>query len=245
MMFMAGLYFLSGLMYHTQRGRASLTPDFFIARRPLPLAVLLLGPTGAGKTPLGIAAAVSGLWGKRCRHFDFGENLRRTAAAETARFRLTGVDLAVIRRSLATGALLEDAQFPIAARIFRGFLRAARAGPDDLILLNGLPRHAGQSRDMDRLVRVIAVVRLEAGAAVIRERIRRNTGGDRAGRIDDSLAEIRKKLEIYRRRTRPLVAHYRGRGAEIVRLRVGARTSAETMLSRLERKSVLRERGGR
>jgi adenylate kinase family enzyme len=210
---------------------------------PLPPAVLLIGPTGSGKTPLGEAAARSGLWGRRCFHFDFGDNLRLAAAGAPAGFRLTNAHLAVIKHSLATGALLEDEQFAIAARIFEGFLRAAHSGPDDLILLNGLPRHAGQARDMDRLVRVIAVVRLEATPAAIRERIRRDTGGDRAGRIDDSLAEIRKKLDIYMKRTRPLVAHYRDRGAKIIRLRIAARTSAGTMLSRLELKSVLREPG--
>jgi adenylate kinase family enzyme len=203
---------------------------------PPPKAVLLLGPTGSGKTPLGEAAERSGLWGRRCLHFDFGENLRRAAAARRPDRRgLKSADLAVIRRALVTGALLEDAQFPIAARIFAEFLREAHAGPDDLILLNGLPRHAGQARDMDRLVDVIAVVELAAAPTVIRERIRRNAGGDRMGRTDDSQAEIRKKLDIYEKRTLSLVDHYRERGAAKMTLGIGPRMSAETMRKRLER----------
>jgi adenylate kinase len=202
----------------------------------LPLAVLLLGPTGSGKTPLGEAAALSGLWGRRCFHFDFGENLRQAAAGSgPARFRLTNAHLAVIRRSLETGALLENSQFPIAARIFEGFLKASRARPEDLILLNGLPRHAGQAREMDRLVDLIAVIRLDASSEVIRERILRDTGGDRRGRGDDSLAEIGKKLDIYAKQTRPLVDLYRKRGAAVLTLGVGARTTAGTMRKRLER----------
>lgn len=201
-----------------------------------PLAVLLLGPTGSGKSPLGEAAALSGLWGRRSFHFDFGVNLRRAAAWRGPdRFRLGRAGLAVIRRSLATGALLEDEHFPIAAGIFEGFLGAARVRPEDLIVLNGLPRHAGQAREMDRLVSVIAVVQLIAAPAVVSERIRRDTGGDRKGRGDDSLAEIRKKMDIYEARTRPLVDHYRNKGAAVITLGVGARTTAEMMRRRLER----------
>jgi adenylate kinase len=200
-----------------------------------PEAVLLVGPTGSGKTPLGEAAARSGLWGRRCAHFDFGVRLRRAAAARANRSGLGTKDLAVVRRSLATGALLEDRHFPIAARIFERFLRKERVGPDDLIVLNGLPRHAGQARDLDRLVAVIAVIEIAARPETVRERIRRDTGGDRAGRSDDSLAEIRNKLEIYATRTKPLVDHYRRAGASVVTIEVGARTSAETMRRRLDR----------
>ena len=162
--------------------------------------------------------------------------MRRAAAARgPIRFRLSRADLAVVRRSLATGALLEDSQFPIAARIFEGFLRAAHSGPDDLIVLNGLPRHAGQALEMDRLADVIAIVELVASPAVIRERIRRDTGGDRKGRIDDSAADIGKKLDIFMKWTRPLIDHYRIRGAAVIVLEMGARTAAGTMLRRIDR----------
>lgn len=43
-------------------------------------AVVLLGPTGSGKTPLGELMARQGLWGRRCVHFDFGALLRQIAA---------------------------------------------------------------------------------------------------------------------------------------------------------------------
>ena len=44
-------------------------------------AVLLLGPTGAGKSPLGDWLEARGLWGRPCHHFDFGANLRAIVAA--------------------------------------------------------------------------------------------------------------------------------------------------------------------
>ena len=42
-----------------------------------PSAILLLGPTGSGKTPLGELMERRGFGGRRCRHFDLGDRLRR------------------------------------------------------------------------------------------------------------------------------------------------------------------------
>ena len=43
----------------------------------LPMAVLILGSTGSGKTPLGEYIEQNGLNGIKCHHFDFGACLRR------------------------------------------------------------------------------------------------------------------------------------------------------------------------
>lgn len=43
-------------------------------------AMVLLGPTGSGKTPLGHVFAARGFLNRRCAHFDFGENLRDNGA---------------------------------------------------------------------------------------------------------------------------------------------------------------------
>lgn len=43
-------------------------------------ALILLGPTGSGKTPLGQLMAQRGIWGRKCVHFDFGTMLRRIAS---------------------------------------------------------------------------------------------------------------------------------------------------------------------
>jgi hypothetical protein len=48
--------------------------------KPYP-AILLVGPTGSGKTPLGALCEKKGLWQSRVFHFDFGAILRRIAAA--------------------------------------------------------------------------------------------------------------------------------------------------------------------
>ena len=49
-------------------------------RMARPAALLLIGPTGSGKTPLGDLLDREGLWHRRCCHFDFGERMRRIVA---------------------------------------------------------------------------------------------------------------------------------------------------------------------
>lgn len=204
-------------------------------RRPRakPEAILLVWPTGSGKTPLGLALERMGFARRRAFHFDFGAELRRIAARKRAPRGLSARDMSVIRESLRTGALLENENFPIAARVLDLYRRKHRMKPDDILVLNGLPRHEGQARDLARTVRVIGVVHLDASLATVRERIRRDAGGDRAGRADDSLPEVRRKFAAFRKRTTPLLDHYRRLGARIIRLKVGPETEAWELMAEL------------
>ncbi len=190
-----------------------------------PGAILLVGPTGSGKTPLGEFLERSGFRGRPCRHFDFGARLRMLAASPGLPG-FTAADLGVIRRSLSTGALFEDDEFPVAVKILSDFVVSAGDGGDGLVVLNGFPRHAGQARALEGFVAVELVVALEAPADVVVERIRRNTEGDRGGRDDDSRAEVMKKLETFRERTLPLVAHYSSRGVKVARIPVTVSSTA-------------------
>lgn len=190
---------------------------------------LLVGPTGAGKTPLGLWLEENGFAGRRCVHFDFGAELRALGAGRTGAPALAADEVETIRRSLVTGALLEDHEFPIALKILRAFVRRSRVGESDRLILNGLPRHVGQARMMEDAVRIETVVSLEASPEVIRERIILDTGGDRVGRADDELKAIRQKLVIFRMRTLPLIEYYENREVPVVRVTVGARTTAEEM----------------
>ena len=173
-----------------------------------PEAILLLGPTGSGKTPLGQALEKKGYEGRRCAHFDFGANLREIAALKRPPRGFTERDMSIIRDSLRTGALLENENFPIAVKVLERFRKKRRMRPGDLLILNGLPRHAGQAADMERIVKVVKVICLEATLKEVRERIRRNAGGDRSGREDDSDAEIARKYADYKKRTKPLLTYY-------------------------------------
>jgi adenylate kinase len=194
---------------------------------------LLVGPTGSGKTPLGHLFEEKGLGSRRCRHFDFGAELRAVAAGPEGTADLAAAQIQVIRESLSSGALLEDRDFPIALGVLRAFVRRAGFGGDDRLVLNGLPRHVGQARLMEDAVRMIAVASLEAAPEVVRERIRLNTAGDRLERPDDDLRAIRKRLVIFRMRTLPLVDYYENREVPVFRLSVGTRTTAGEMYERI------------
>jgi len=202
--------------------------------KPYP-AILLLGPTGSGKTPLGAFCEKKGLWQSNVFHFDFGATLRRIAAAGPELFDLSRQDVGVIRQSLATGALLENHNFHIARNILLSYAREKRIQDTDLILLNGLPRHAGQAVDMEPFIQVKMVLSLLCTPAVVKERIRQNTGGDRARRKDDAAGAIETKLNIFRRQTAPLLSHFRQKGIPIVSLAVEIDTTPGQIYRRLSK----------
>jgi adenylate kinase family enzyme len=230
-------------------------------------AMLLLGPTGSGKTPLGRQIERRGLGGQMFVHFDFGENLRRIVAQQSGQWsvasgqctspltpRLSALTLALSQRErgpcgngfstaeieflrgvLESGVLLEDEHFYLAERILRGFLDTRTTDAKTWVALNGLPRHLGQADRIDSIVAVRVVVCLECDGDVVFRRLASNVGGDRGGRSDDDLDQARKKLDIFRQRTAPLVDHYRRRGARIETIRVTADMTADDMRHRLER----------
>jgi adenylate kinase family enzyme len=189
-------------------------------------AVLLLGPTGAGKTPLGDVLAREGFMGRRCHHFDFGAQLRRVRDGQHGHGAFTADEVAFVQRVLDAGALLESEHFHIARRILGAFCVERAVASGDWLALNGLPRHVEQARDVDDLLDVRAVVALECSPEVVAERIRTNAGGDRTGRDDDAPDAVARKLSVYRARTRPLLDHYAAKGARMLTVTVRANDTA-------------------
>ena len=188
-------------------------------------AILLIGPTGCGKTPLGQMLEAKGLGPRECLHLDFGELLRSAAAGDGPQT-LGRDDVAFIRDVLLAGALLENEHFHIAGKLVAGALDSAGLGDDVVVVLNGLPRHVEQARDVQRLFDVAAVVDLACSADTVRQRIGTNVGGDRAARADDDEQAVRDKLALFARRTRPLIDYYRRAGARVVTIPIGPTTTA-------------------
>jgi adenylate kinase len=188
-------------------------------------ALLLLGPTGAGKSPLGDFIEENGFKGSRCGHFDFGAHLRQADSDPGDYPALTADDARIIRNVLHSGALLENHQFSIVEKLLTAFVAKKALGPTDWVLLNGMPRHIGQAEAVRIFADVKYVIYLRCDESMVHRRIAANVGGDRTGRDDDDLRLIRQKLSIFTDRTAPLVAHYKAAGVAVVEVPVGLETT--------------------
>jgi len=193
-------------------------------------AILLLGPTSSGKTPLGDALAEKGINNHRAAHFDFGSHLREAVNNPQRYPLLTPADITLLERKLRDNALLEDHEFYIAERILGSFITTGNLGENDYLLLNGLPRHTGQAEALESLLSVTLVIYLECTSEVVMDRIRSNAGGDRTLRDDDSPGEVERKLDLFRQRTLPLLDYYKKRNIPIRRIPVKTGTSIHEVM---------------
>ncbi len=202
-----------------------------------PRAALLAGPTGAGKTPLGIYLASNGLWGSRCFHFDFGAELRRIDAGK-AEHDLSRSELDVIRKSLATGSVLKQCDYSIAENLIRRFVAAHSSDQADWILLNGFPRNANQAACVSEFLNLSALIMLTAEAEVARTRIMLNSGGDRAGRPDDTAELVERKLEDCKEQCESLIHFFEAGSAPIYHVPVSINTRPEEIGEKLEKQAA-------
>jgi adenylate kinase len=162
-----------------------------------PKAVLLFGAPGVGKGTQGrILGAIPGYL-----HLAMGEVFRGLDKAS---------DLGKIVRGFATrGELVPD---DITIRLWREhvghLIDAGRYSAEtDLLLLDGIPRNPNQARLLDSELRVIRVLHLTAAENAMVERLRRRALKE--NRADDAREEvIRRRWEIYRAETAPVLAHY-------------------------------------
>lgn len=198
-------------------------------------AILLLGPTGSGKTPLGSYLEQKGILGKRCFHFDFGNELRNIEKADVSSSQFTKDDLEYIKKVLKEGALLENETFYIAEKILNSFIIKNSITNNDLIILNGLPRHIGQAKDVDSIVTIKLVIYLDCSFEVIKGRIQLNIGGDRSDRTDDSIEKIKRKLEIFHDRTSPMLQYYKKKKIPIEKIRVSVNTNPDEIIRYLNK----------
>lgn len=186
-----------------------------------PQAILLLGPTGSGKSPLGALLEKRMGWA----HFDFGHELRLIARGE-GDFGLTDAEREYVKDILHDHALFPDDKFHIVEKILTDFLDRNSHAPG--IILNGLPRHIGQTEGVSQHVDIKSIAVLDCNREVSANRIVDRLKGltnDHAGRTDDTHRAHERKFIHYTRRTGPLIDHYEDTGVGIIRVPVGRDTN--------------------
>jgi adenylate kinase len=188
-------------------------------------AIVLLGPPGAGKGTVAEALA-----GKGYEHVSTGELLREQIRLQTP----LGLEA---KDRLAQGRFVSDG---IVLGMVRDLFEHADAGQK--FLFDGFPRTMVQAEEFGKMLQSLEggideVVLLECPDDVIVARlsgrricavcgavyhIEHNPpatpgicdldGGELRHRKDDAPETVRKRLEIYRERTAPLIGYYRGKG---------------------------------
>ena len=163
------------------------------------LNVLLLGPQGAGKGTQGkLIAAEYGV-----PHIATGDMLRAAMADGTELGRR-------VKPIYDAGELVPDG---IMIALIRERLAADDAAGG--FVLDGFPRTTPQADALDAMLEEIerpltVVFEFQLPEQVAIERLRGRA--QQEGRPDDTPEAIRKRLDLYREQTEPLVEYYRARG---------------------------------
>ncbi|MGQ9800982.1 MAG: nucleoside monophosphate kinase [Candidatus Saccharicenans sp.] len=215
-------------------------------------AFLIIGPPGSGKSPLGDYLEKQSLPGKRFWHFDFGRLLREITRLENAGKNeastvepgpqasasqveaFSPAELARVRQSLQTSSLFEEHDKELVRKIFRYYLSGTGVGPEDILLLNGLPRHRAQVAWLQDLVNIVLVINLDCPEEIAVRRILANLDGERQGREDDRLEVIVRRYRLYLEKTGPLIDFLRQSGVPVIELKVERETRPETLWLKLQ-----------
>jgi adenylate kinase len=161
--------------------------------------LIILGPQGAGKGTQ--ATVVAGKFG--IPHISTGDIFRANIADQTP----LGVEAKAYTDS---GELVPD-------EITNAMVKDRLEQPDASagFLLDGYPRTAAQSTVLDDFLmsrgeRLDAVIELNVDESQLLARLAKRAAEQ--GRTDDTDEAIRRRLDIYRQSTAPLVDYYRGQG---------------------------------
>jgi len=190
-------------------------------------ALLLIGPTGSGKSPLGNLLAQKTGW----YHFDFGDHLRAIANSADDHG-LDNEEVSYVKHLVDAHALFPQDKLFIVQKILNCSCAANAQAPG--IILNGMPRTLEQAKALT--LDLVGVVELKCAPDVVAKRVNKRHAGetaDHAGRSDDTPDAVKKKLEIYEQSTRPLVDYYRSKKIPVLEIPVAIETAENDLLPEL------------
>ena len=181
---------------------------------------IFLGPPGAGKGTL--AAAVSALYG--IPHISTGEIFRAAIKAQTPLGKK-------VKAIIDSGALVGD---DITVELIRD--RLAQSDAKNGFILDGFPRTINQAEQLEKIAKIDCAVNFDINDEAVVERLsgRRvcrkcshnfhvvfmppekensctHCGGELYIRDDDKPEAIKRRLEVYRAQTAPLIDFYRSK----------------------------------
>jgi adenylate kinase len=181
---------------------------------------VFLGPPGAGKGTL--AAAVSALYG--IPHISTGEIFRAAIKAQTPLGKK-------VKAIIDSGALVGD---DITVELIRD--RLAQSDAKNGFILDGFPRTINQAEQLEKIAKIDCAVNFDINDEAVVERLsgrrvcrkcshnfhvvfmppeKENTcthcGGELYIRDDDKPEAIKRRLEVYRAQTAPLIDFYRSK----------------------------------
>ncbi len=181
---------------------------------------IFLGPPGAGKGTL--AAAVSALYG--IPHISTGEIFRAAIKAQTPLGKK-------VKAIIDSGALVGD---DITVELIRD--RLAQSDAKNGFILDGFPRTINQAEQLEKIAKIDCAVNFDINDEAVVERLsgrrvcrkcshnfhvvfmppeKENTcthcGGELYIRDDDKPEAIKRRLEVYRAQTAPLIDFYRSK----------------------------------
>ena len=174
-------------------------------------AILLLGPTGSGKSPLGNALEKLMNW----QHLDFGHCLRQIERGSN-NFGLLKDEASFVKDLIQKNALFPDDRLNIAQKIIDNFITKSH---NKTVILNGFPRNITQAKLISEHINIIGLISLSCSNNVLKERIQRRKAGigdDHAARNDDHNEAINKKMAIFSKETKPLIGFFKKKGAKFV-----------------------------
>jgi adenylate kinase len=183
--------------------------------------LVLFGPPGAGKGTQ--AARLARLW--NIPHISTGALLRDAVKAESPLGR-------EVKAVIESGRLIDDSTI---TKIVEERLRQPDAANG--YLLDGYPRTVPQARDLDTFATGLIIIEMVVPEEEVLHRLAarmvcsecganaqddptysnrehatcHDCGGRLVPRADDEEAVVRKRMEVYRRQTEPLVEYYRSR----------------------------------